>query len=154
MWALDKKCEDIIKASWSNGNDGNAVVRCMEKLDQCMGDLIKWNKNEFGHVQHEIRRCTEDLEGTSDAGWRKELFAKLREWKRREEVMWWQRSWVNYMQYGDRNMGWFHQRAYGRHASNVIAELRGGDAKWIPRPNSFKLITPKKNEFSLIRVET
>jgi len=25
MWALDEKCVDIIKASWSNGNDGNMV---------------------------------------------------------------------------------------------------------------------------------
>jgi len=68
-----------------------------------------------------------DLKGTSDAGQRKELFAKLREWKRHEEAMWRQRSQVNYMQYGGRNMGWFHQRANGRCASNIIAELRGRD---------------------------
>jgi len=78
MWALDEKYEDIIKASWSNDNDGNAVVSCMKKLDQCMGDLIEWDTG---------RRCTEDLKGTSDTGRRKELFVKLREWKRREEVM-------------------------------------------------------------------
>jgi len=28
--------------------------------------------------------------------------------------------------------------------------LNIGEAKWIPRPNSFKLIAPKKNEFYLI----
>ena len=36
---------------------GNVVDRCVGKLDKCMQTLVEWNKKEFGHVQHEIRRC-------------------------------------------------------------------------------------------------
>ncbi|KAJ8443741.1 LOW QUALITY PROTEIN: hypothetical protein Cgig2_029646 [Carnegiea gigantea] len=88
----------------------------MWALDQKWEDIIRLAWSQF---------VEEDVVGMIQK--ERNLFAQIREWRRLEEVMWWQQSRVSYMQHGDRNIGWFHQRANGRHALNFITKLKGAN---------------------------
>ena len=60
--------------------------------------------------------------------------------KKKEEILWWQRSRVNYLQHGDRNTGWFHQRANGRRSTNIIEGLQGADGEIHSDPEELEII--------------
>ena len=64
------------------------------------------------------------FKGTFDVHRRKVLFSELRGWRQKEEILWRQRLKTPFMQYGDQNSAWFHQRASGRKKQNLIEELR------------------------------
>ncbi|KAJ8452773.1 hypothetical protein Cgig2_005109 [Carnegiea gigantea] len=88
---------------WEPVIGANEVEVCMDKLDLCMRELQLWNRHEFGNVQSELRKCKEELLGATRPGRRREILAAIRDWQKKEEILWWQRSRVNYLQHGDRN---------------------------------------------------
>ena len=51
----------------------------------------------------------------------------LQKWRPKEEVLWWQRSRVNFLKFGDKNSAWFHTGANVRRATNMILELKDVD---------------------------
>ncbi|KAJ8432332.1 hypothetical protein Cgig2_032339 [Carnegiea gigantea] len=139
IWVMDDQCIEA--------GSCDLVINCMGKIKRCMEALRGWKREVFGHVQDEIRKCMDNLKATDSAMERN---------------------------FGKQNLAWFHQRANSRRSINTIAELRGKDgsvctdlegwlvgdgymlniwdSKWLPKPNSFKVITPKKAEVSLLRV--
>ncbi|KAJ8438821.1 hypothetical protein Cgig2_023013 [Carnegiea gigantea] len=46
------------------------------------------------------------------------------EWRKKEEVLWWQRAHSDCVKYGDANSRWFHLRANMRRAKNTITGLQ------------------------------
>lgn len=68
-----------------------------------MSSLLEWNESTFGNVQKEIKRCTAKLKGASDVHRCKVLFSELRGWRQKEEILWWQGSKTQFLQYRDQN---------------------------------------------------
>jgi len=95
----------------------------MGKIDGCSKALHQWNKTSFGNVGLEILKLEAFLRSTRDVEARREAFRKLREWRQKEEILWWQRARVDFLKFGDANTRWFHSRANGRRAHNRIAKL-------------------------------
>lgn len=96
MWALNDHCDNVIKRGWEQNTGTNEVEVCMGKIDSCMCGLQEWNKQEFGQ-QKELRKCKEELKGATSPGRRKELLANMRDWRKKEEILWWQQSRVDYL---------------------------------------------------------
>lgn len=75
----------------------------------------------------EIRKLEALLKMQRDAVSRREMLGKIREWRRKEDILWLQRARTDYLKYDDSNTRWFHSRASMRWASNSIEQLMGED---------------------------
>jgi len=120
MWMTDPSCRDVIVHAWKQVSGIEAVGNLLTKVERCSTELQLWNKTVFGHVGSEISKIEATLRHTGDAGTRHEA---LREWRQKEELLWWQRARVDFLKYGDANTRWFHSRANMRRAKNRIAKL-------------------------------
>jgi hypothetical protein len=104
------------------------------KLSTLSCDLTKWERQSFGNVQIQIRRLQRELEimwelqnrvGPSTR--EEDVKTRLTELLDQEEVMWQQRSRVQWLAAGDKNTRFFHLRASQRRRKNKIKELIRGD---------------------------
>ena len=53
--------------------------------------LLKWNKEQFGKVSDKIRTLEEQLRIQYDVMSKRNILANIKEWRHREEILWWQR---------------------------------------------------------------
>ncbi|KAJ8422741.1 hypothetical protein Cgig2_015549 [Carnegiea gigantea] len=123
------------------------------KIDTCAVALCKWNFETFGHVGWEIHKFEEKPKQDSDALTRRQTLKEIREWRQKEQILWWQRSHRDYLRYSDANTRWFHARVTTRKAKNYITGLYDSAGIWrtsteeitniLPRPAAFKSITPR-----------
>jgi len=74
-----------------------------------------------------LRQVEGELRIQRDASKRLEILANIREWRRHEEVMWWQQSRVDYLNYGKSNTKRFHSKASMTKVRNHISKLIDGD---------------------------
>ncbi|KAJ8432811.1 hypothetical protein Cgig2_026141 [Carnegiea gigantea] len=88
---------------------------------------VPGNKEEFGNVDVEIKKLEELLKGQRDACSLRDTVAKIQEWRRKEEMLWWQRARLDYLNFGDSNTRWFHSRANMRRAMNFVQGLKDID---------------------------
>ena len=54
MCLKDRRCEDIVKATWEVGIQSGTMGFLKSCLEQFRHDLEAWNKEEFGHVGRKI----------------------------------------------------------------------------------------------------
>lgn len=127
MWVNGDRCETVVTDSWASYASSNAVENCITKVDRCLSSLQRWNWSEYDDFHKEISHCKERLKRAVRVQERAQIMDELREWRRREEVLWWQRSRVDFLWFGDKNTGWFHNKANVRKAINNISELKGDD---------------------------
>ncbi|KAJ8452712.1 hypothetical protein Cgig2_005048 [Carnegiea gigantea] len=109
--------------TWWNRRGGVASVE--ERLDWFCSD-IEWVAL-FPSNKCEISKCKEQLQRVVDIDGRAVTMNELCEWRRREEVFWWQRSQVDFLHCGDKNTSWFHNKACVHKAVNLISKLKGAD---------------------------
>jgi hypothetical protein len=101
------------------------------KLKTLSGSLDAWGKETFGHVRKETRELKSRLETLRGQPHRLgpsheelKLVERLLELNHREETMWRQRSWIQWLAEGDRNTRFFHLRASKRKKRNRIERLK------------------------------
>jgi hypothetical protein len=101
-----------------------------ERLSSLSDSLSSWGSTTFGHVRKEIKRLKRDLEILRAAPLRVgpsyeelKVVDRLVELHHREELMWRQRSRVQWLSEGDKNTHFFHQRASRRKKKNKIVRL-------------------------------
>ncbi|KAJ8422909.1 hypothetical protein Cgig2_005750 [Carnegiea gigantea] len=148
MWVTDPSCHELIAKAQT------LVDNVLAKVDNCSIKLAAWNKNSFGHVGREISKLEDSLKYLTDPLSKREVLEK--EWRHKEEIMWWQRARTDFLKYRDSNIRWFHSQASMRRTKNVISKLQDADgvvytdldklehimeSRWMPRPFSFQPIT-------------
>lgn len=57
-----------------------------------------------------LMRRKKEFKFCNNARERKIIMSKIREWRRKEELMWWQRFRVDFLKYGDFNLRWFYEK--------------------------------------------
>lgn len=103
MWLKDKRCEEVVKIAWVE-EEMIATKRVLERfLARCRADLSAWNKLEFGHIGRkisELQSMLEELElllaSTEQVRELKNTRVELNCWLEKEDVMWRQRSRLNW----------------------------------------------------------
>ncbi|KAL9669643.1 hypothetical protein QQ045_007190 [Rhodiola kirilowii] len=136
MWLRHNGYEEAVRDLWE-GNAGN-THKLTDCLKRCADGLKDWNKKCFGKVKNKIKELQEelskvqDMERTDDsADLEVNLTSELDEWFLREELLWKQRSRIDWLKEGDRNTRYFHQRASHRRRMNRIEKLQTNDGMWV-----------------------
>ena len=106
-------------------------------LDRCQVKLEAWNKLKFRHVSQTIVELQEKLEwlerqpySLESSNLMKTTRIDLNCWLEKEDEMWRQRSHINWMQSGDRNTRFFHEKASARYIKNYIEGMMDADGVW------------------------
>ncbi|XP_071676941.1 uncharacterized protein [Lolium perenne] len=109
-----------------------------EGLRQTMDKLQSWGKRKFGNVTRELNRMREHIKillaSGADSSVIREATYAMNELLYKEEMLWLQRSRIDWLREGDRNTMYFHQKAKWHARRNKITKLKdvGGAIKMVP----------------------
>jgi hypothetical protein len=133
-WESKAGFSDRLKEVWVEGGPGATLEDLQHKISNLSSELVRWGRNSVGSVQAEIRSLQHELDqlwctpDRLEPGQREqEVVSKLRLLLEQEEVMWRQRSRVQWLAAGDKNTHFFHLRASQRRKMNRISELIRSD---------------------------
>ena len=137
MWARREECKNIIQEVWDGSQELNSPSGIAARLSHCAENLSRWNKMEFRQIPKQIQKKREILStlvcrdkdgslGSEINVIRKEINELLDS----EEIMWHQRSKVQWLGLGDPNMKYFHTKASNRRRRNTINSIRDENGNW------------------------
>lgn len=147
MWLKDPRYEDVVRDAWEEGLAANREYVLGKCLESCRATLETWNKEEFGHVGRRIAELQKHLEclelqPASPIRIRdiKATRIELNGWLEKEGAIWLQRSRIDWFQFGDRNIIYFHARALAHLKKNLIEGLLDSNDVWQEEDNRIEEI--------------
>jgi hypothetical protein len=139
----------------------------MYKFQQCLKNFKQqlkiWNKSTFGNIfqrQQEIEHRLEDLQRIFISGSRtpdlmkeeEQLQAEMEERRKQEEILWRQKSRVQWLREGERNTKFFHRAMVHRRYINHITQLE--DAQGIPIREHDQIVEELNTYYKYLLTET
>jgi hypothetical protein len=146
MWEREQSLDVEIKRSWMKGKEASNIQDINKKLSVLRKDLSVWKDQFFGAVDKEMKRLKQELEALllrndHATNFRvQEIYQRLDELLIREEIMWKQRSRIDWLREGDRNTKYFHQRATWRAKKNKIVSLKDENGRVVKRQEEMKKV--------------
>jgi hypothetical protein len=134
MWETNKGLSPLISQVWKDNMHCGNLMELNRKLSQLTSTLQQWSATSFGAVRKQLRTMRKKLEmlrahpqrmGPSTE--EKEIEEKIVMLNLQEEIMWKQRSRIQWLCEGDSNTKFFHQKASRRHNKNKITQLTRAD---------------------------
>ncbi|KAL9676760.1 hypothetical protein QQ045_004979 [Rhodiola kirilowii] len=136
MWLRHDDFRGYLDHCWRKEEQLNQDL--ILKLRSCGRDLAKWNTAVFGKVQKRIADIKKQIEHQKTRFRTEEVIereAKLQgeldEWLAQEELLWRQRSRIEWLREGDSNTKFFHTRASQRKKKNTVEKIKGNNNSWI-----------------------
>ena len=137
MRLIDLECSGIISKAWACNTEGTPMLVATKKLKKCKKMLKAWHRDNFGSVLQKIKRTKKLLWKAEEVSARSGSIEKVRRLKielnelyDKEERMWQQRSWLQWLKCGDQNTKFFHGSATQRKRRNFIKGLGDEDGTW------------------------
>lgn len=125
-----------------------AYMPLVPLLTKVSNDLQQWNNESFHNIFRAKRTIMARIKGiqASLALARNSSLLKLESRLRREldlilqheELLWYQKARVSWIQDGDRNTSFFHLRTIVRRWKNRITSLKNNEDKWVHDPQEVK----------------
>lgn len=125
MWETHQEFLPMIEKVWREDFRASSVEEMKHKLERLASSLAGWGTSTFGGVRKELRELKKRIEVLRSDPNRtgptyEEIKAEIRivELNYREEIMWRQRSRIQWLAEGDGNTQIFHQKANSRRRKN------------------------------------
>lgn len=135
VWVSDNACQEVIKHSWALSKNSGANI--CDSIQNCASALSLWGTQTFGSINFQLRQVRRRLDAAYSVGLSQhnvsrisQLESQLSELQDKEEVLWRQRSRITWLQLGDRNTRFFHERASGRKRNNTVHGLFDSQGIW------------------------
>ncbi|XP_028761945.1 uncharacterized protein LOC114720467 [Neltuma alba] len=130
----------VVKDTWSSTREWGQNVENFKKR------VVVWNKEVFGNIDRRKSTLLSRLEylaktSGDDPSWNSErnrVWEELEQCLVQEELMWLQRSRVNWYSQGDRNTSYFHNVTKSRSRRKTIEALRTEEGEWCYDPEELK----------------
>jgi hypothetical protein len=136
FWLNHPDFQNLSKTWWRQAeiDHGTCMYKFQQRLKNFKGQLKNWNKNVFGNIlqkKQEIVQCLEELQQVFIAGERmttlikeeEQLQVELEERQKQEEILWRQKSRVQWLKEGEKNTKFFHRSMVHRRYINIITQL-------------------------------
>ena len=131
MWLEDEGCGKVVDLAWRRICLGNPMAQVEDKIKVCQAKLKQWSRTSFGNITHTLQEKKQQLWQEEQRATREgtmEIVNRLK-WEInglliKEEKMWKQRSRALWLQEGDQNTKFFHNKASHRYKRNRIEELK------------------------------
>ena len=134
-WLTHENFQDFVREKWDSSGP------LIPALDKLATELKTWNRDIFGNIFQQKRRLLARISGVQQAlshnnarGLIK-LEASLRrdldEILEREEILWYQKSRLDWISHGDRNTSFFHLSTIGRRWRNNIVAIQDEFGSWL-----------------------
>jgi exonuclease III len=144
FWLLHPDFQSLAKEWWAQAeiHHGSVMYRLQQRLKTFKILLKHWNVNSFGNIHHNIQNIEKQLEElqkifisgtrTDDLAQKEEALRKqLEERRQQEEMLWKQKSRVQWLKEGERNTKFFHRTAVHRRHVNRITHLEDSQGNTI-----------------------
>jgi len=136
MWESHNDFAPWMINTWQEAGKASTLQELQRKLSGVTGRLDEWGRTTFGHVRLELKRLKEELEllqadpaRTGPTHREIKITDRIVELNHREEIMWQQRSRIQWLAADDKNTQFFHLRASQRRKKNMIRCLKRPDGQ-------------------------
>ena len=144
MWERDPSLPERVESAWSEAGPKSHLGDIRKGLGKVMNSLQIWSKQKFGAVTRELEQSRSKLEElmnmNADRCEIRALSDRMNELMYREEMMWQQRSRIEWLKEGDQNTKFFHSRAVWRARRNKIQKLQDDDGNWVTNKQDMGLL--------------
>ncbi|XP_038970577.1 uncharacterized protein LOC120104120 [Phoenix dactylifera] len=147
FWLCYPRSWEMVREAWSVPVRGDAMYRMSRRLELTRRRLRRWNREEVGNIFRGIEDTEEAItrlqtQEVQSGGLSEEEMGELRSHLalhdsllRQQEILWRQKSRVQWIVEGDRNTRFFHQATLIRRHQNRIRVIRGEDGQLSEDPD-------------------
>lgn len=121
MWLKEQDCSKIIEEFWQTGSGQSTLGDIIRKIACCRDQLKLWNNSILDNVHLNLQKAKEKLSRLQNERWLQVSAEDIsgarndvHKWLEMEEMMWRQRSWVDWLKEGNKNIKYFHAKASTR----------------------------------------
>jgi hypothetical protein len=114
-WEREAELPELIAQAWQEAGPKGDLRSVRDGLDKTMQVLQSWSRKKFGNLLAELDKCRKQLtillQSGNDRDTIRRVSDQMNELLYKEEMLWMQRSRINWLKEGDQNTKYFHQKA-------------------------------------------
>lgn len=134
MWERELALPEVVEAAWKSAGAENHRSNISTALRSTLLALHKWSSKKVGNITREIEKSKTRLEELTNMNADRNDIRKesdhMNELLYKEEMMWLQRSRVEWLKHGDRNTKFFHCKARWRARKNKFKGLLDAEGRF------------------------
>ncbi|XP_010229661.1 uncharacterized protein LOC104582064 [Brachypodium distachyon] len=135
FWEKAAELPELVAEAWKDAHANGDLGAVFAGLGSVMQKQQGWSKGKFGNILKDIELERSKLNqlcmDNADIREIRKVNDRINELLYQEELLWMQRSRIDWIKAGDRNTKFFHQKAVWRAKKNKIVKLCDDGDTWV-----------------------